>query len=375
MAVFQSARVRIQFNQVIWITIIWTIIGWLDSYNTRVITEGTLNRPVPDGAFIPLYWSQILGAFLAGLFSGSLLIFVLRDQLRTRSFGFALLQNSLILSLLNFFLFIIVYQVMYRLRPDPDRILYRDQLFFSDTYYFRNLVLWSIVAFVTIVFLHVNEKYGQGILRKMLLGHYHKPREEERIFMFVDIKSSTHIAEMLGHKRFFNFLNDFFRDITVPIIESAGEIYQYVGDEVVVTWPIEKGIRNSNCVYCFYRIQAAVAANAPKFKEKYGLSPEFKAGLHSGTITTGEIGIIKKDIVHSGDVINTTSRIQAVCNKFRVSILISKRLLDQLDLPESQFEAKRMGIIELKGKKEKVELYTFIKSMQPKSTSPYSSAT
>ena len=49
---------------------------------------------------------------------------------------------------------------------------------------------------------------------------------------------------------------------------------------------------------------------------QYGVVPEFKAGFHVGFATVGEIGVLKKIIAFSGDVLNTTSRIQSNCNKF-----------------------------------------------------------
>ena len=215
------------------------------------------------------------------------------------------------------------------------------------------------MALGTLIGLHVNEKYGPGILFKLIIGRYHHPREEKRIFMFVDIKSSTTIAEQLGHIRFFDLLNDFFRDITNPIIYTSGEVYQYVGDEVVLSWTIENGVRSANCIRCFYSMQEAIQKNSGKYMEAYGIVPEFKAGLHCGLVTTGEIGIIKKDIVFSGDVMNTASRIQDLCNSYGVKILLSKNLLEILNLPPHDYKPERVGVIELKGKKNKVELYTF----------------
>jgi adenylate cyclase len=54
--------------------------------------------------------------------------------------------------------------------------------------------------------------------------------------MFVDLLSSTTIAEALGNEKYHNLLHDFYADITNPIIYNKGEIYQYVGDEVIVSW-------------------------------------------------------------------------------------------------------------------------------------------
>ena len=56
--------------------------------------------------------------------------------------------------------------------------------------------------------------------------------------MFLDLNNSTAIAERLGPLRFNDFKNDFFHDIAQPVLETRGRIYQYVGDEAVVTWTI-----------------------------------------------------------------------------------------------------------------------------------------
>ena len=188
-----------------------------------------------------------------------------------------------------------------------------------------------------------------------ILGKYHHPKEEVRIFMFADIKSSTTIAEKLGNVRYFQLLNDFFDDITDPIIYTRGEIYQYVGDEVVVSWSMKNGVPNANCLKCFFEMRQALSKKAKTYEEKYGLVPEFKAGLHVGEVTTGEIGAIKKDIVYSGDVLNSAARIQALCNEYHQKLMISEQLWKQLDEPP-QYKTTNLGQIELRGKEAKLNL-------------------
>lgn len=149
--------------------------------------------------------------------------------------------------------------------------------------------------------------------------------------MFLDIKSSTTIAEKIKHKKYFELLNDFFNDVTDPIIYNKGEIYQYVGDEITVSWKLENQIENLNCINCFFEIDKLIQNLGDRYTDKYNLIPEFKAGLHVGEVIKGEVGVVKKEIVFSGDVLNTTSRIQAECNRLNSTLLISKDLLDKLD--------------------------------------------
>jgi len=177
--------------------------------------------------------------------------------------------------------------------------------------------------------------------------------------MFLDLRGSTSIAEELSDELYFNFLKDAYRDATPAILNSKGEIYQYVGDEIVVSWKKDSGIENANALQCFFDIQQRFKERASYYKDTYdGLVPEFKAGLHYGFVMAGEIGIVKRDIAYSGDVLNTTSRIQAKCNELKVNILISKYLMDMfVSIPEV-FKPAEVGKIALRGKQQSLMLYT-----------------
>jgi len=71
----------------------------------------------------------------------------------------------------------------------------------------------------------------------------------------------------------------------------------------------------------------------------------------------GEIGVIKKDIIYSGNVLNTTARIQEQCNHYKVDILLSKEIFDLIS-ENKDFKIKPLGSIELRGKKRKIDLNT-----------------
>ena len=181
--------------------------------------------------------------------------------------------------------------------------------------------------------------------------------EVERIFMFLDITSSTAIAENLGHVKYFELLNDFFKDLAKPIEAHKGEIYQYVGDEVVVSWALEEGIAEANCLHCFFDILDTIDDLSYKYLDKYDMVPTFKAGMHYGKVSTGTIGTIKKEIIYTGDVLNTTSRIEGLCNQHNVNLLLSKDLMNKIP-NEDQFKFVEIGEISLRGKASFVTLFT-----------------
>jgi len=214
------------------------------------------------------------------------------------------------------------------------------------------LAMVFVISFIR----RVSRMLGQHALVNFVLGKYHKPVEEERVFMFLDLKASTTIAETLGHKRYHGFLNDFFYDITPAIIDCKGEIYQYVGDEVVVTWAKDQGLRDANCINCYFGAVGAIAKASDKYERKYGFVPAFKAGYHSGTVTAGLIGDIKRDIVFNGDTVNTASRIRSECTVLKRNLLLSGQLLEQLSI-SSYLTPESVGRIKLRGKEEEIDLY------------------
>ena len=205
--------------------------------------------------------------------------------------------------------------------------------------------------------MEISDNIGQGVLLNFFKGKYHQPIEEERIFMFLDMKSSTTIAEKLGHVEYFKMLKAYYSDLSDPIVEHAGELYKYVGDEVIISWTLQKGLSNNNCLNCFFAMKQALKQQATKYHATFGLLPTFKAGLHYGKVTTGEIGVIKKEITFTGDVLNTTARIQGLCNDYQTDVLISAQLVELLNLDE-EFQLQELGETELRGRNEKIDLFT-----------------
>jgi adenylate cyclase len=195
-------------------------------------------------------------------------------------------------------------------------------------------------------------------MRKVFLGKYHSPKTESRVFMFLDLKSSTRIAEKLGESKYHEFLRDVFADITEPISDNKAEIYQYVGDEVVVSWQLNKIRNKSQCLDIYFDIEKEFDLRKQKYLRKYEVIPFFKAGAHIGDAIAGEIGVIKRDITYSGDLLNTTSRIQSMCNELNSRFLISGQLKEYLDDVLTGWNVNSKGFITLKGKQTGVELFS-----------------
>lgn len=211
------------------------------------------------------------------------------------------------------------------------------------------LLCSGVIGYIIGLMVFLNRIAGQQVIRKYFSGRYHIPKEEERIFMFIDLKGSTTIAEQIGHKRFFSLINDILHDISDAIIENDGEIYKYVGDEIIITWSLKKGLKNNNCINLYFDIEHQIKVNESKYLNNYGLIPHFKAGVHVGKVVVGELGDFKSEIAYMGDAVNTTARIQSECNAHNAQLLISKELLDIL-YNQYFYRFEELDKLRLKGK-------------------------
>jgi adenylate cyclase len=200
-----------------------------------------------------------------------------------------------------------------------------------------------------------NTLLGKHFLFKLFTGKYHTPFEEDRVFMFLDLKSSTTLAEQLGHKVFLQLLNDFFYDVSIAVSDTRGEIYKYVGDEAIITWKLSKVANNTYPLDCFFLIKKQVERKRASYLKKYKLIPDFKAGLHGGKVVTGEMGFVKKEIAFLGDVLNTTARIEGICNTLNKNFIVSDYLISKMGSTK-KYRLEPLGEKPLKGKQHPVRI-------------------
>lgn len=223
---------------------------------------------------------------------------------------------------------------------------------FITGYIALNTIASIIISFVS----QLSDMAGREKLLPLLAGKYYAPREEQRVFMFLDLRSSTTIAEQLGHVLFSQLIQDCFHDLNQVIGKYRAIIYQYVGDEAVLTWKHEDGLNNLNCLRVFYAFQQMLTNRKEYYQDKYGILPEFKAGVNIGDVMVAEIGEVKKEIAFHGDVLNTAARIQGLCNEYDQNLLISEFLEKHLKNTPS-ITRECLGEMSLKGRVEPVKVY------------------
>ena len=304
-----------------------------------------------------------LTALLFGLLFGTLEILVIKKMFS----GLSLFSKLLLKSIL-YFLAIIIFLIL--TSAVANTVFFstfeglRSELIINSIGEFiRSPIFWSITLYIGImsiiaVFISdLSEHIGQGVLVNFIFGRYHKPLVEDRVFMFLDMESSTAIAEKLGHQRYFDFLKFYFSTMSDAIIEYKGEVYQYAGDEIIVSWALDDGIRGNACIQTFFAIDKAFKENLLDFDRRFSVQPTFKAAFHCGTVTSGEIGEIKKEVLFTGDVLNTTARLQSLCKSLDADVLISESLLLFLDFRKG-YSIEDKGVFDLKGKERAVRIFS-----------------
>ena len=345
----------------------FALISMIFSVIYGLLEKGILGtHPIYPSTGNPYNFNLIVPSFSAliiGFAIGALEIFYFSKWFQKDTFSKKiLLKTTLYLVLIIIFILLITsISTGYELGLNP----LHPQVWVYNFNFVFSLAFVSILIYmgagilVGLFYTEVSNTIGQSVLLNFFSGKYHHPKEEERIFMFADMKSSTTIAEQLGHIRYFDLLKEYYSDLSEAIMNSGGEIYQYVGDEVVVTWRLRKN--KVDCIECFFEMKKNLQQQATKCQSIYGVVPTFKAGMHIGQVTTGEIGVIKKDIVFSGDVLNTTARIQGLCNAHQVDLLVSDELIKRLELGK-EYQVKVLESVSLRGRVAKIDLYSVEKS-------------
>lgn len=218
------------------------------------------------------------------------------------------------------------------------------------------IVIASLVTFLLVLLRHAAQIVGDRSFRDITLGRYHRPRSEERFFLFVDVVGSTPVAERMGPLAVHRYLDRVFQVASDPVDMHHGEVHQYVGDEMVVTWTVEEGRPDARPLACLFAIEAALDAEAAAFGREFGTVPKIRAALHAGEVVTGEIGGSRRAIVFHGDVMNTASRIENATRTLGHNYLVSDDALARME-GTGRYVLEDLGPQQLRGRAALVRVY------------------
>src|SRR3954451_9033112 len=191
-----SGRRKIQFQQWIILTIAWELIAvWISVYDHLTLHTSLAIGSAKEYSFLSNLLINCGGALIGALLGGTFLVFYVNTRLAEKSYG----QTILVVTLTIIIVMTIVTLILsYFYVTDITDVLVNDPSF-SHLYWnyvldplnFRDTMMWGTVTALTQFVFQMNAKFGQGTLWKIITGKYRRPKEENRIFMFVDLNSST----------------------------------------------------------------------------------------------------------------------------------------------------------------------------------------
>ena len=198
---------------------------------------------------------------------------------------------------------------------------------------------------------------GAPMLASVALGTYHRPKREQLIVMFLDLAGSTQLAETMGELKVHDLITRFFFDIEAPITAHGGTVHAYVGDEVIVTWPVDAdGARNTRCLECFAAIDRTMAGLAAVYQRAFAVVPQFRGALHCGPVIVSECGSAKRQLALFGDTMNVTARLCEYCKRASQHLVVSADLLRHLTIPPGLVVGNGETVA-LRGRHEPIEVY------------------
>src|SRR6202140_155017 len=225
----------------------------------------------------------------------------------------------------------------------------------SSKTFWLGLIYSAVLSSVINLALGITNIIAPRTFLNFATGRYHTPVEETRFVLFVDIAGSTGLAERLGGIAIHRLLDRTFRLLTLAVVDYRGEVLNYVGDEVIVTWPERKGAIECRPLTCFVAMRDELSRAASQLEREFGVVPRIRGSLHFGPVIVGEIGDIKRAIVFNGDVMNTAARIEELSRNVDGGFLASRAAMQRFN-STPPFAVRDLGRLAIRGRADGIDV-------------------
>jgi adenylate cyclase len=214
----------------------------------------------------------------------------------------------------------------------------------------------AVLSIVVNLGLGISNIVGYRAFLNFITGRYHAPVEENRFVLFVDIAGSTGLAERLGGIGIHRLLDRIFRLLTLAVSDYRGEVLNYVGDEVIVTWRERSGAIDCRPLRCFMAMRDELAQASSQLQHEFGVVPRIRGSLHFGPVIVGEIGDVKRAIVFNGDVMNTTARLEELSRSVDGGFLASRAAMERFG-SAPPFAVRDLGRLPIRGRADGIDVF------------------
>jgi adenylate cyclase len=297
--------------------------------------------------------SSLVAGMTYGLLTSTVLgiieLFVLEGPLRDRLSTLTFTGNLMVRSVIYAAIILIIQWF------EPGERIAGLPLEMSSTTFWSSLMFSAVISVLINLARGIINIIGPRALLNFVAGRYHSPVEESRFVLFVDIAGSTGLAERLGGVAIHRFLDRTFRLLTLSVVDYRGEVLDYVGDEVIVTWPERGGAIDCRPLRCFMAMRDELSHAAGQFEREFGSVPRIRGSLHFGPVIVGEIGDVKRAIVFNGDVMNTAARLEELSRNVDGGFLASRAAMDRFK-SAPPFAVCDLGCLPIRGRADGIDV-------------------
>jgi len=174
--------------------------------------------------------------------------------------------------------------------------------------------------------------------------------------LFTDAAQYTQLSEQMAPAELGALMNRYYTTIFAPIHHHQGDILDVVGDAAMALWPSDKPSATLRHAACCAAIDLIAAVERFNHENSPHQLPT-RIGIHCGEILLGNVGAIGRfEYRATGDVVNTTSRIEGMNKLFKTRLLVSDDVLNGL----GDFQTRPIGTFILAGKSRPITLHEMI---------------
>jgi len=179
----------------------------------------------------------------------------------------------------------------------------------------------------------LNTYVGRDAGKRVTAGQIQRGKGEtiEAAVLFADLRDFTALSESLPRDAVLELLNEYFDRVGTAVEAEGGEILKFIGDGVLAIFPVADKRPISGAALAAIRASDAVSQSFESWNRgrlDRGQPPVgFGIALHGGEVMYGNVGTSTRlDFTAIGPVVNTVSRMQALCRTLATPILLSEEI-------------------------------------------------
>jgi len=174
--------------------------------------------------------------------------------------------------------------------------------------------------------------------------------------LMTDAHKYTTLSETMGPDELSRFMNQYYEVIFEPVKNNSGIVSDVIGDSMMALWATARPDAIARKLACRAALEI-VRAVAMFNQSSESRQLPIRIGMHSGYISLGNVGAIDHFEYRAvGDIVNTASRMESLNKYLSTQILVSDKVLDQVD----GLLKRCLGRFILTGKIKSVEVYELI---------------